>query len=136
MVSSGAPTDAYKIIPRYRLPRSPARRNKGALCSIPRPDPTTSHVPDARNAPNVPADNLFGSARRRGVSIQEEQSRMGWSTPADNSEWMMDRDGGERGSAVSSFLRKRKMLQRVVTFPTNFFYERFLLTSLVVDVKE
>lgn len=37
-----------------------ARRNKGALCSAPRPDPTTSHVPDARNAPNVPADTLFG----------------------------------------------------------------------------
>lgn len=32
---------------------------------------------------------------------------MGCSTAADNSEWITDCDGGEQGSALSSFLRSR-----------------------------
>lgn len=57
MVSSSALTDAYKIIPCYRLPR-PApgdTTSEGARVKGARANPTyrTSHVPDADNALNV-----------------------------------------------------------------------------------
>ena len=99
--------------------RSPARRNEGALCSTPRPDPTTSHVPDARNAPNVQADTLFGSARRR-VVFPFKRSKVEW-------------DAARRRIIQNGSRRRRTRQQRsfvlptkeedasiVVIFPTNF----------------
>lgn len=55
MVSYGAPTDAYKIYLATDYHRSSAAEKQGGsvFSSAPRPDPTTSHVPDARNAPQT-----------------------------------------------------------------------------------